>query len=244
MDQFVLIARYRAKQGKRGRALVVEHNLPAGRSYAGQIAERRTKGERRQQLHQTWDPEAAGLGVARSAIVSSEKVRGALFDDGHGMRKRKDSPPVLTFRETIRRAGCFALYKTQREPSPVKDVHPSCVHPLKPLSFSSTAADCGILARSQSHTPLQGLAAPRLSQTATKHPCPNHPRFPRNTSSPASRQQSCARKSSTSSNAVISKSTWPLAPRRESQSVPIPKTRRSITINAARIAKDNTVRLF
>ena len=96
----------------------------------------------------------------------------------------------------------------------------------------------------QSHTPLQGLAAPRLSQSATKHPCPNHPRFPRNTSSPASRQQTCARKSSTSSNAVISKSTWPLAPRRESQSVPIPKTRRSITINAAQIAKDNKVRLF
>ena len=57
---------------------------------------------------------------------------------------------VLAFRETIRRAGCFALYKTQREPSPVKDVHPSCVHLLRPLSFSSTAADSGILARSVS----------------------------------------------------------------------------------------------
>jgi hypothetical protein len=49
---------------------------------------------------------------------------------------------------------------------------------------------------------------------------------------------------STSSNAVISKSTWPLAPRQESQSVLIRKTRRSVTINAAQIAKDNKVRLF
>jgi hypothetical protein len=57
---------------------------------------------------------------------------------------------VLAFRETIRRAGCFALYKTQREPSPVKDVHPSCVYPLRHLSFLSTAADSGILARSVS----------------------------------------------------------------------------------------------
>jgi hypothetical protein len=101
---------------------------------------------------------------------------------------------VLAFRETIRWAGCFALYKTQREPSPVEHVHPSCVHPPSHLSFLSTAADSGILARSvstrlpieacqqltiaqQSHTPpLQGLAAPRLSQTATKHPCRKHPR--------------------------------------------------------------------
>jgi hypothetical protein len=167
---------------------------------------------------------------------------------------------VLAFRETIRRAGCFALYKTQREPSPVEDVHPPCVHPLSHLSFLSTAADSGILARSvstrlpieacqqltiaqQSHTPpLQGLAAPRLSQTATKHPCTNHPRSSpvEHPLSPASRQQTCARRLSTSSNAVISKSTWPLAPHQESQSVLIHKTRRSITINAAQIAKDNT----
>jgi len=38
MDQFVLIARYRAKQGKRGRALVVERVLkmsfcPLGRAF-------------------------------------------------------------------------------------------------------------------------------------------------------------------------------------------------------------------
>ena len=36
-----------------------------------------------------------GARIGRSAIVSSEKVRGALFDDGHGMRKRKDSPPGM-----------------------------------------------------------------------------------------------------------------------------------------------------
>ena len=39
--------------------------------------------------------ESHSFRVARSAIVSSEKVRGALYDDGHGMRKRKDSPPGM-----------------------------------------------------------------------------------------------------------------------------------------------------
>jgi len=79
---------------------------------------------------------------------------------------------VLAFRETIRRAGCFALYKTQREPSPVKDVHPSCVHPLRPLSFSSTAADCGILARSVS-TRLPTKACQRLNNcSAESHSSP------------------------------------------------------------------------
>ncbi|THX35542.1 hypothetical protein D6D10_07253, partial [Aureobasidium pullulans] len=122
-----------------------------------------------------------------------------------------------------------------------KNVHPSCVHPLKHLLSSSTAADSGILARVE--PPFQSLAGlhdcRRLQQDILAHttivPGPLH--F---SSQP---KQTCAQKLSMSSNAVTSKWTWLPALHQESQNVPILKTKRSTMTNVVQIAEDDKVRL-
>ncbi|KAH0357051.1 hypothetical protein KCU81_g673, partial [Aureobasidium melanogenum] len=78
--------------------------------------------------------------AARSSIVSSEKVRGALFDDGHGML-------VMHF---VRLSGglvALPFIRPSASHHQSRDVHPSRVHTLNRLLALSTAADSGILAR-------------------------------------------------------------------------------------------------